>query len=58
MKLFKKCLHCDKRYVGCHSECPDYLKDRATLDKLKASRNTADNEYYGYINESLWRHRR
>jgi hypothetical protein len=57
MKLFEKCRHCDKRYVGCHSECPDYLKDRATLDKLKASRGTADNEYYNYISESLQRRR-
>lgn len=58
MKLFEECLHCDRRYVGCHSECPDYLKDRATLDELKATRDTADDEYYGYTGESLWRHRR
>ena len=58
MKLFEKCRGCDKRYVGCHSKCPDYLKDRATLDKLKAAWDTADREYYGYIKERLRRRRR
>ena len=32
------CYHCvaPKRHPGCHSTCPEYLKQRAEHDELKA----------------------
>ena len=30
------CLKCDKRYVGCHSKCCDYLSWKSERDGLKA----------------------
>lgn len=30
------CLKCDKRCVGCHSKCRDYLSWKAERDNLKA----------------------
>lgn len=29
------CKGCEKRYVGCHSECPDYLAQKAEHDARK-----------------------
>ena len=28
-RKIKCCFECQKRYVGCHSECADYIKERA-----------------------------
>lgn len=38
------CYYCrDKRHVGCHSHCGDYIKERAELDarneKIKAQKH-------------------
>ena len=30
------CKGCEKRYIGCHSECDDYIKERQELDKKNA----------------------
>ena len=30
------CKDCEKRHLGCHSDCPDYLADKARHDELKA----------------------
>ena len=27
------CLNCDKRHVGCHSECKEYIEQRKAHDK-------------------------
>ena len=37
--LFECCHQCHppKRYPGCHSDCPEYLKDKAEYDKRKAA---------------------
>lgn len=32
MKKIKCCYECDHRYLGCHSDCEDYLAERAELD--------------------------
>lgn len=32
-----KCYGCDKRHIGCHSECKDYREFRINLDKKKES---------------------
>lgn len=37
MKYFTACADCKppKRQPGCHSRCPDYLKDKAAWEKHK-----------------------
>ena len=32
--LENKCKDCQKRFVGCHSQCKDYQKYREELDKM------------------------
>lgn len=30
-----KCKDCDKRFVGCHANCPDYISFKNALDTFK-----------------------
>jgi len=47
MKLFEECRFCDKRYVGCHANCPTYIRDRKLLDEAKAKQRL-ENDYIEY----------
>lgn len=35
MVAFKSCYYCKERYLGCHSICPKYLKEKAEREKQK-----------------------
>lgn len=37
MGFFECCRICpeSKRHLGCHSDCPDYIKDKQALDNQK-----------------------
>ena len=37
-QIIQCCRNCvaPKRHPGCHGTCPDYLKERANYDELKA----------------------
>ena len=36
MKLESQCCHnCQKRHMGCHADCADYLKAKERLAKIK-----------------------
>jgi hypothetical protein len=35
MATFKSCYHCKERYLGCHSICPKYLKEKAKWEEDK-----------------------
>lgn len=35
MKIDRTCLNCERREVGCHSQCPDYLAARKELDAIR-----------------------
>jgi hypothetical protein len=48
MTLFEDCLCCGKRYMGCHANCPAYLRDRKRLDEAKAKQRL-DNDYIEYV---------
>ncbi len=39
MSLKSKCYKCEKRYVGCHSNCNDYKEYRKALDVINIRRN-------------------
>ena len=43
---FKECVTCKppKRHPGCQDTCPDYLKNKADLDKEKAIVHDAMNK--------------
>jgi hypothetical protein len=47
MKLFEECQFYDKRYVGCHANCPTYIRDRKRLDEVKAKQRL-ENDYIEY----------
>ena len=47
MKLFEECRYCDRRYVGCHANCPDYLRDKKRLDEVRAKQRSY-NDYIWY----------
>ena len=36
MATFKSCYHCKERYLGCHSICPKYLKEKAKWEDEKS----------------------
>ena len=35
MAVFKSCYQCKERYLGCHSVCPKYLKEKADWEMTK-----------------------
>ena len=35
MATFKSCYHCKERYLGCHSVCPKYIKEKAEWEATK-----------------------
>lgn len=36
---FYSCKDCDHREVGCHSTCPDYIRERAEHERERMERN-------------------
>lgn len=47
MKLFEECRYCGRRYVGCHTDCYTYIRDRKRLDEIIAKQRL-DNDYIEY----------
>lgn len=48
------CKDCEKRHVGCHSDCPDHIKDREEYEQLKKQIEDAksqDRLYKDYKNK-------
>ena len=40
MNLFKCCVACTARRVGCHSDCKRYADDKAICEKVNKVRKT------------------
>lgn len=58
MKIIMCCKGCDKRYVGCHSECVTYLQQKKERDEEQESLKKAkskDFEYYSFKAEKIIR---
>lgn len=36
--ISNNCLHCEKRYLGCHSTCERYLKYKEQLETIKTNK--------------------
>lgn len=43
------CKNCEKRQVGCHSTCEDYLAQKIRNDTERAERNADNQEFLAYI---------
>lgn len=41
---FECCHDCQKRRVGCHGDCPDYLAEKGRHDAVRAKREAARSE--------------
>ena len=58
MSYSSPCKGCNKRYVGCHSDCEDYLKfaeNRKAIREERAAQRQADDDYYSTILSSKYR---
>ena len=45
------CKNCDKRSIGCHTTCKEYIEFREELDKIKAIK---DETYRGTYNSFIF----
>lgn len=55
--MSKECIDCNKRLVGCHDNCEDYLEYKKISEKARRERNE-EFEYKDYISNRLWRERK
>ena len=49
-------IDCDKRHVGCQSECEKYRAFRTAIDKANAERHKEDSSKQ-YAHDMIWRDR-
>ena len=40
------CNNCTKRYVGCHSNCKDYILEKEKIEKIRQDRMRENDLYY------------
>lgn len=56
---FDCCLNCNKRHVGCHSECKDYIERKKEHDilreKIRKKKHAEDDIYYVSIKQRVSR---
>lgn len=45
MKQYTKCRGCKSRYIGCHSECVDYIAFRNERDKILELKLKEEKQY-------------
>lgn len=48
--MIKVCKNCDKREVGCHSYCKEYIIERKKLNEQNANNRKMRGEYVLYVN--------
>jgi len=51
--LMKICLNCQNRYLGCHSECKEYKKEKEKNEQAKVRKNEYLDNYSVMFNLSL-----
>ena len=42
MAIIKCCRYCEKRYVGCHSVCKEYLQEKTKWEAQKAAKESCN----------------
>ena len=52
MKLRFSCKDCDKRSVGCHATCEDYIRQKVDHEDLKEQIYQAKKTYYDAVSAS------
>lgn len=61
MTSIKCCKDCTQRYIGCHSDCERYNKEKSDNDKYKAivqSHKDKINRDRAYVRDALEKNRR
>ena len=61
MTNIKCCKDCTERYIGCHSDCDRYNKEKSDIDKYKAivqSHKDKINRDRAYVIDALEKNRR
>lgn len=43
------CKDCQKRFVGCHSSCKEYLEQKAKWDKMNENRKRFNDEQTDFL---------
>ena len=46
--MFRCCYQCEKRHINCHSDCTDFLDEKAKMDKAreeKTKQTASRNEF-------------
>lgn len=51
------CHHCEKRTVGCHATCEDYLIFHEAQLKIRKARWT-ENDFIGYVSDEVKKNNR
>lgn len=58
MSVIKCCKDCEKRYVGCHAKCGQYIAEKKALVE---ERNNGNKRYAftgrAYTESKVWNHR-
>mgnify|MGYP003292014112 CR=1 FL=1 len=52
IKCCKDCVP-PKRYIGCHSICPDYIEEKAEYDRLKAIEQKNRSIHHSIISQRI-----
>ena len=61
MTSIKCCKDCTKRYIGCHSDCERYNKEKSDSDKYKAIVQSNKDKIIrdrAYVRDALEKNRR
>lgn len=58
MGFFECCRGCQKRHAGCHSECKDYIDDKAQWERVREAKQRDDlarkPARTDYLNNPVW----
>lgn len=47
------CRDCDKRELGCHSTCQEYIEYKKRTEEYKNKRDSSRNDEFVYINYKM-----
>jgi hypothetical protein len=50
--MFKECITCTKRHIGCHNTCESYLRDKEKCERIKELKQKDFASRYIYKNPS------
>lgn len=51
MKKITCCMDCEKRVLGCHSTCEEYIRQKSIVDDKRKQEQEWRNKHYDYLFE-------